>query len=113
LGSPRRPRRTLADVLCGDLHVIDPRVWFRNRLAGFTLRLEVRNLGVLEVPARLFVAVGDNWDGLVRLFTGCLFDDYRITSCVHFSPAFLSVTFNPPGASSFPLLPGDASDPLD
>src|SRR6266849_3042423 len=102
---------TMARRLCGDFHVVDGRVWFRDRLAHFTHGLEVLNQGILEVPARLVLAVANSdASGNIRRIGGvacpCWFDDYRITSRCHFSPAFLSITFNVPGASSFPSLPG-------
>src|ERR1035437_7225507 len=106
---PTVPPRT--SRLGRDFHVIDGRVRFRNRLAHFTHSLEVRNQGTLKVPTRLFLRVAHGHaPGNIRRIGGvarpCLFDDHRISSRAHFSPAFLSITFNVPGASSMPLLPG-------
>src|SRR5271157_531441 len=107
----REPCRPEPRPLCGDFHVVYGCVWFRDWLANFTHRLEVLAQGVLKVPACLCLCVTySRTSGNIRRISGvtrlCSFDDYRITPRAHFSPAFLSIAFNVPGASSLPSLPG-------
>lgn len=96
--------------LCGDFHLIDRRTRFRNGLADLTHGIEVRDHGVLKIPSRLFLRVADghasgNVRRVGRIACPSLFYDYRIASRAHFSPAFLSIAFKVPGASSLPSLP--------
>src|ERR1700690_2867451 len=105
------PRPSGSHRLRGDFHVIDGRVWFGNLLAHFTQSLEVGSQGILKVPARVFLRVADgDTSGNVWRIGGvactCLLNDHGIASGAHFSPAFLSIAFSVPGASSLPSLPG-------
>jgi hypothetical protein len=97
--------------LCGHFHVINGSMRLRYRFSHFPHGLEVSNQSILKVPARLFLAVTNGHASQhIRRIGGiaspCLFDDYGISSRDHFSPAFLSITFSVPGASSLPSFPG-------
>ncbi len=89
--------------LCRDFDVIDRRMWLRYLLAHFAHGFEVCGQGILKVSARLFFGTARrDTPGNIRRIRGItrprLFDDHRIAFCAHFSPAFLSIAFNVPGA---------------
>jgi hypothetical protein len=94
--------------LCGDFDIVDRRMGFGNCFADFTHRFEMGGQCVLEIASCFFRSVagrsasGNVWrvGGIAR---PCLLDDYRITSHAHFRPAFLSIAFSVPVASSFPF----------
>ena len=94
-----------------DFDVVDRRTRFRDRLTQLAHRPEVGGQSVLEVSPRFFLAVADRRAARhVRGISGVSgrgpFNDKRVTLRTHFKPAFLSIAFSVPGASSFPSWPG-------
>ena len=95
----------------GYFHVIDGRLRFRDRLANFAHRLEVSRERFLKVSLGLYLRVASRrtprhvWRISGIPCIGPFYDD-GVTPCVHFKPAFVSIAFSVPAASSFPGFPG-------
>ncbi len=92
-------------------HVIHRRSGLRQWLAHFPHRLEVRSERVLEIPPGLVFRVArggaSRHIGRVRRESRPRpFDHHGKSFSNHFKPAFLSIAFNVPGASSLPSFPG-------
>lgn len=97
--------------LSGDFDVVHGGLWFWNLFADLTHSVEMGTQRVLKVSSRLFLGVArggasEHIGRIGREASPSFFDDHRIAFRALFRPAFLSIAFRVPGASSLPSLPG-------